>query len=131
MEDIAPDEMGIVVFDESEKSQSHLLLGQMDDYFGRTSKGRFRAGQIVPEPLFVHSDLTTGVQLADLVAYIVSWQVRFRPNMTAPRREELADLGERVCNLRYLSRNREIEGVGVGDVWSFCFLDDLRPRNER
>ena len=44
MEDIAPDEMGIVVFDESEKSQSHLLLGQMDDYFGRTAKGRFRAG---------------------------------------------------------------------------------------
>lgn len=131
LEDRERDEMGIVVFDESEKSQSHLLLGQMDDYFERTDKGRFRAGRIVPEPLFVHSDLTTGVQLADLVAYIVSWQVRFKPNMTAPSRDELSDLGARVCSLRYLSHNREIEGVGMGDVWSFCFLDDLRPKSDK
>ncbi len=131
LEDVAPGEMGIVVFDESEKSQSHLLLGQMNDYFLQTSKGRQRAGQIVPEPLFVHSDLTTGVQIADLVAYIVSWGVRFRPNMTEPRREELDALGEQVCALRHLSHNREIEGYGAGEVWSFCFLEDLRSRFER
>ena len=131
LEDVAPNEMGIVVFDESEKSQSHLLLNQMSDYFLQTSKGRQRSGQIVPEPLFVHSDLTTGVQIADLVAYIVSWQVRFRPNMTQPRREELEGLGEQVCGLRHLSRQREIEGYGLGEVWSFCYLEDLRSRFER
>ncbi len=25
------------------------------------------------EPFFVHSDLTTGVQVADLIAYYISW----------------------------------------------------------
>lgn len=130
-EDVAPNEMGVVVFDESEKSQSHLLLGQMSDYFLQTSKGRQRSGQIVPEPLFVHSDLTTGVQIADLVAYIISWGVRFRQNMTEPRREELSKFGEQVCGLRHLSRSREIEGYGLGEVWSFCYLEDLRSRFER
>jgi hypothetical protein len=47
---------GIVVFDEIEKSQSHILLGQMSAYFQHTNKGRTRSNRIVPEPFFVHSD---------------------------------------------------------------------------
>lgn len=50
LEDVAPSEMGIVIFDESEKSQSHLLLDQMSDYFLQTGKGKVRAGQIIPQP---------------------------------------------------------------------------------
>ncbi|MFQ5615791.1 MAG: DUF3800 domain-containing protein [Anaerolineales bacterium] len=42
-------------------------------------------GQITPEPFFVHSDLTTGVQLADLVAYLISWGFR-TGDMTRPLR---------------------------------------------
>ena len=103
----------------------------MSDYFLQTRKGRQRSGQIVPEPLFVHSDLTTGVQIADLVAYVVSWEVRFGQNMIEARRQELEGYGEQVCGLRHLSRHREIEGYGVGDVWSFCYLEDLRSRFER
>jgi len=60
LEDRSPDTMGIVVFDELEKSRSHLLVEQMDRYFKYTAKGRYRAGQVIPEPFFVHSDLTTG-----------------------------------------------------------------------
>ena len=56
--------------------QAHLLLDQMGAYFRRTSTGRMRAGRIVPEPFFVHSDLTTGILVADLAAYILSWNVR-------------------------------------------------------
>ena len=67
---------GIIVFDELEKSQSHILLEQMDRYFKSTANGRQRSNQIIPEPFFVHSDLTTGIQLADLIAYIISWGVR-------------------------------------------------------
>ena len=52
-------EQGIVVFDELEKSQSHLLIDQMRRYFGETAVGRRRAARIIPEPFFVHSDLTT------------------------------------------------------------------------
>jgi hypothetical protein len=69
LEDADPSALGIVVFDELDKAQSHILLAQMDRYFKVTQKGRQRSGRIIPEPFFVHSDLTTGVQLADLVAY--------------------------------------------------------------
>lgn len=122
-------ETGIIVFDEQEKSASHLLLGQMSDYFQHTAKGRQRAGLVVPEPFFVHFDLTTGVQLADLVAYLISWGVRFG-EMNRPAREELESLATQVRALRFKSR-REIAGLGECWIWSFCFLDDLRPRDEQ
>ncbi len=86
LEDLGPAAYGIVVFDELDKVQSHLLLAQMDRYFNFTTRGRHRSGQILPEPLFVHSDLTTGVQLADLISYIVSWGVRFQGNGSAGER---------------------------------------------
>ena len=39
LEDLGPGAFGIAVFDELEKVQSHLLVGQMDSYFKRTSQG--------------------------------------------------------------------------------------------
>ena len=58
LEDNAASEQGIVVFDELEKSKSHLLIDQMHRYFANTAVGRRRADRIIPEPFFVHSDLT-------------------------------------------------------------------------
>src|SRR6185312_8821637 len=66
LEDVSPSSAGIVVFDELEKSRSHLLVEQMDRYFRRSIKGRQMSGQIILEPFFVRSDLTTGIQVADL-----------------------------------------------------------------
>jgi hypothetical protein len=75
----------------------------------------------VPEPFFVHSDLTSLVQLADLVAYIVSWGVRLRA-MDEPARVELANLAEDVMSLRF---SRRLEG---GEMqWGFKVIRDLRP----
>ena len=85
LEDNAAGEQGIVVFDELEKSQSHLLIDQMRRYFADTVVGQQRSNRIIPEPFFVHSDLTTGVQIADLVAYVISWGFR-TPEMTKPAR---------------------------------------------
>ena len=48
LEDRGPAVSGIVVFDELEKSQSHILVGQMDRYFKSAARGRQRAGQIIP-----------------------------------------------------------------------------------
>lgn len=123
LEDRDEDVSGVVVFDELEKSQSHILVGQMDSYFKRTIKGRFRARQIIPEPFFVHSDLTTGVQLADLVAYVTSWGFRLR-ELTAPAREELSPYVDAVRQLRYRSK-REINGNPDFQVWSFAVIKDL------
>jgi hypothetical protein len=101
----------------------------MDRYFKFTARGRHRSGQILPEPLFVHSDLTTGVQLADLVSYIVSWGVRFQ-GMDLPARDELAPLAERVLQLRHRSI-REVNENPNFVVWSLAYIRDLRSREER
>jgi hypothetical protein len=100
LEDRLDQPKGIVVFDESDKTASHLLLGQMDKYFKKTAKGRYRAGLIIPEPFFVHSDLTTGIQVVDFVAYIMSWNFRVGKLTKAPR-EELNKYLDLIKNLRY------------------------------
>ncbi|GHT07661.1 hypothetical protein FACS1894139_16300 [Planctomycetales bacterium] len=112
--------MGAIVFDELEKSRCHILIGEMECYFLKTIKGRARSSRIIPEPMFVHSDLTTAIQLADIVAYIISWGVRIRGKMTRPAREELKPLAEQVCRLRYLT-NREGHLV-----WGFVPINNLR-----
>ena len=129
LEDQGPTTSGVIVFDELEKSQSHILVDQMHSYFTLTAKGQQRAGQVIPEPLFVHSELTTGVQLADLVAYIVSWGVRL-DNMTEPARPELNTLSGRVRQMRYRA-TRELDGRPDFAIWSFTLISDLRPRDDR
>lgn len=91
---------GILVFDETEKSQSQRLIQQIENYFKKTFKGRQRSSLLIPEPLFVHSDLTTGVQMADLIAYIISWGLRLK-GMDKPVRDELKPLVELIKPLRY------------------------------
>lgn len=129
LEDIGPGAIGAVVFDELEKSRSHLLVGQMYAYFEQTAKGRQRAGQVIPEPFFVHSDLTTGVQIVDLVAYLVSWGFRIT-GMDQPKRAELEPFVQQVCALRH----KAVRAVGDAvdfEIWSFYFIRDLRPGSER
>ena len=119
------DPMGYLIFDERDRSQSHILLSQVSSYFVRTENGRARSRLIIPEPFFVHSDLTTMVQLADIIAYVVSWGVRLA-GMTAPSREELADLADAVLGLRF---RRDTEG---GErIWGFKRIRDLRPAPRR
>lgn len=127
LEDKDSSPSGIIVFDELEKSRSHILLSQMDGYFKRTVNGRQRSGLIVPEPFFVHSDLTTGVQLADLVAYTISWGLRF-PNMTQPVRADLSDLSDLVKRLQYTTR-REVNSNPDYLVHSYVLITDLRPKD--
>ena len=129
LEDNAAEEQGVVVFDELEKSKSHLLIDQMHRYFAHTAVGRHRAGRIIPEPFFVHSDLTTGVQIADLVAYVISWGFRM-PRMTRPARAELTPFANRIARLRYRAV-RERRGNPDFEIWSFAHITDLRTQAER
>lgn len=129
LEDGGNDEQGIVVFDELERSRSHLLIDQMRRYFIDTWKGQRRAAWIIPEPFFVHSDLTTGIQLADLVAYIVSWNIRWGTMDVSPR-TELDPLGQIVKEMRYRAL-RDIDGNPEFGVWSITLIQDLRTRIER
>jgi hypothetical protein len=79
---------GLVVFDELEKSKAQRLIQQMASYFLGTQTGEFRSSKIIPEPFFVHSELTTGVFLADLAAYTIGWGWR-SSRMTQEAREEI------------------------------------------
>ena len=128
LEDNPAGPSGVVVFDELDKSSSHILLAQMDRYFKETANGRARSGRIIPEPFFVHSDLTSGIQIADLVAYILSWGFR-TAFMTAPKRDELGCYVEQVRQMRYRAV-REINDDPNFVIWSIAVISDLRCRGE-
>jgi Protein of unknown function (DUF3800) len=124
LEDSSATELGLVIFDELERSQCHLLVDQMAKYFQETGPGKQRAARIIPEPFFVHSHLTTAIQVADLVAYIVSWGLRLS-SMRERRREELADFADLVWRLRHETRRED------RDFRSFVVIQDLRPLEQR
>jgi len=129
LEDRPGTEQGIIVFDELDRSKSHLLISQAHHYFKESAIGRLRASLIIPEPLFVLSELTTGIQLADLMAYIISWGFRLSA-MSRPARSELRPFADQVASLRYRTV-RERGGNPAFTIWSFAHLTDLRTRIER
>ena len=115
------DPMGFLVFDELDKSASHVLLRQISEYFIKTTKGRSRSRLIVPEPFFVHSDLTTIIQVADIAAYSISWGLRLK-GMRVEKRAELAPLVAEIERMRYHHRTD-----GGDEVWGIKEIRDLRP----
>lgn len=130
LEDQGPDTMGIVVFDELEKSRSHLLVDQMDRYFKYTEKGRYRASQVIPEPFFVHSDLTTGIQLADMAAYVLSWGFRRATGLNKPARAQLDPYVRQVTKMRFrVVRDMGLEMKGKY-IWSFSVIAALGAEEE-
>ena len=130
LEDRGPTVQGAVVFDELEKTQSKILLHQMEEYFLRTARGRVRSRQVIPQPFFVHSDLTTLVQVADLLAYITAWGFRVPGLLEAPARPELAPFADQVAALRYRAV-RDMLGNRNFVIWSFAPIEDLRGREDR
>lgn len=123
------DEAGLIVFDELERSQSHLLVDQMHRYFLHSGRGSERARLVVPEPFFVHSELTTGVQVADLVAYTIAWAVRLT-GQEEPGRPELAEMARLTLNLRYDTR-RDLPRRPRFRIYGIARINDLRPLNEQ
>lgn len=130
LEDTSRDEMGLVVFDELERSSCRRLIDRMADYFLNTYKGQQRSSRILPEPFFVHSDLTTAIQIADLVAYSLNWGVRLK-SMTEPTRSEMEYLGNLAFGLRYVGQRPDPATDEVRPIYGLTYIDDLRPRNER
>ncbi len=121
---------GIVVFDELERSKCTILIDQMTRYFRETATGKARASRVIPEPFFVHSELTSLVQVADLLAYIINWGVRIK-GMDEPAREELCDLAEQVKQLRSHTIIADAEEATTFQQWGFKVIDDLRSRDEK
>ena len=130
LESLPARERGLVVFDELEKSQAHGLLQQMAAYFLGTQTGRYRSSRIVPEPFFVHSDLTTGVFLADLTAYVLGWGWRLN-KMPQLVRTELQPFAAKLHDMQFHGEKPKSDGSGVWQLHGITYIDDLRSQTER
>ncbi len=117
-------ERGLIVFDELDKAQAHVLLQQVAAYFLGTETGRYRSSRIVPEPFFVHSDLTTGVFLADLAAYILGWGWRLH-SMPQPSRSELKPYADKLHEMQFVGQKPKASGEGAWQLYGITYLDDL------
>jgi len=124
LETLPPRERGLVIFDELDKTKSHILLQQMAAYFLGTDPGRYQSSRIVPEPFFVHSDLTTGVFLADLAAYILGWGWRL-PGMVQPCREELRPFATKLHGMQFHGERPTEDGLGVWKMHSIKYIEQL------
>lgn len=67
---------GLLILDETEKFEDRRFLSRLEKYFTVTSPGRQRTAWIVPSPLFVSSDMSVGVQAADVCLYCLNWGFR-------------------------------------------------------
>lgn len=131
LEALPPRDRGLVVFDEMERAQSHILIQQMAKYFLGTQTGRYRSSRVVPEPFFVHSDLTTGVFLADLTAYILGWGWRLA-RMPQPARAELKQYADKVHGMQFIGQRPARDGSqDTIPLHGICYLDDLRGQRDR
>jgi hypothetical protein len=130
LEDVSEDEMGIVVFDELEKAQCRILINQMKRYFIDTYHGRVRSARVIPEPFFVHSDLTTAVQIVDIVAYCINWGLRLK-KMVKPARHDIERYTEFIKHLEYQGQRIDEKDGKVWPVYGICYIEDARPRSER
>lgn len=130
LETLPPRERGLIVFDELDKAKSHLLVQQMAQYFLGTDTGRYRSSRIVPEPFFVHSELTTGVFLADLAAYILGWGWRLQ-KMQQPCRQELRPYASKLHQMQFHGDKPRATRDGVWQLHGIVYLDDLRGQFDR
>jgi hypothetical protein len=130
LETFPPRERGLVVFDELEKSLAHGLVQQMAAYFLGHPDGQYQSSRIVPEPFFVHSDLTTGVFLADLTAYILGWGWRLQ-KMPQPVRADLQPYASKLHDMQFHGEKPKADGTGVWPLHGITYLDDLRGQAEK
>lgn len=132
LETFPRDTVGLIIFDELEKANARIRLDQLSRYFLRTEKGRTRSSRIVPSAFFVHSDLTTIIQVTDLIAYTVNWAYRWPSGATKPIRADLEPFAARIRDLRFFIGDAPDEsGNGVRRLFGITYLDDLRGGTNR
>jgi hypothetical protein len=124
---ISDHETGLMVFDQTEASDSRRLLQQMESYANETVTGYRTSQRLVPAPFFVDSRLTPVVQLADLVAYIVNWGIRFG-KVTAERRDELKDFSRIVREMEWSGNEPDELGTRSWISYGFFHVKSLLDR---
>ena len=106
------DEQGLLVMDETDKSDDRRFVGRIERYFSRTTIGKIRAERVVPSPIFVSSEMVYPVQVADVCIYSINWGFRIPYGMTAPAREEVKlETEEWLNRLQYRGEGRGRDGM--------------------
>ncbi len=82
-------EDGLLIMDQCEKEYDKKFKRQLTNYFAKTISGQQNANWIVPEPLFIESDINYLIQVADVCIYIINTGYRKAYGMNAPVREEI------------------------------------------
>lgn len=122
-------EHGLLVMDETEKQQDARFVSRLQRYFTATQRGRYYTAWIVPVPLFVASDMSYGIQAADVCIYCVNWGFRVASaGMTAPARDEIRrEFGPWLARLQF-SGQGERDGRTF-DTYGMVYVPDpFTPR---
>ncbi len=108
-------ENGILVLDQTEKENDKRYVKRLHDYYTKTDKGKKRSKWIVPSPLFVDSELSSGVQAADLCLYCINWGFRLNAwKFTGPMRNDICNGYAGLCgDLQFVGDSYE-----NGEVWT-------------
>ena len=117
-------EHGVLVMDETDKTEDRRFVARMEEYFTKTFTGRQRTAWIVPTPFFVSSDMTSAVQAADLCIYCINWGFRLpRLGMNAERREEIAAMfWKDLADLQF--RGQGYRDGRVFDTYGIAYVPD-------
>ncbi|MBI1902005.1 MAG: DUF3800 domain-containing protein [Planctomycetia bacterium] len=85
-------EPGLLVMDETDRSEDRRFVARLERYFVATATGRYRSSRIVPSPFFVASEMTYPVQAADVCIYCVNHAFRLpSQGMDQPVRDDIKD----------------------------------------
>jgi hypothetical protein len=72
----ANDKDGMLVLDETDRTDDRRFINRIGRYFRSTNPGKQRSRRVFPIPFFVASDMSVGVQAADIVLYCLNWGFR-------------------------------------------------------
>ena len=106
-----PEDMAIVALDSQDQGTDTARARTFGDFLYGSSQGR-QLTHIVETPFFVSSMATLGIQLADVVAYVLA-----QPSLG---RTDINDIDARIRELEWQSRSRE-EGP-----WRGFRFEDLK-----
>ena len=120
--------------DQTEKQNDKRFVRRLRDYYIKTYTGRQRTRWIIPEPLFVDSEMSVAVQAADLCLYCINWGFRVSNwNFTGRTRDEIhRDFGGHVGQLQFKGDGYNADG-DVYPTRGIIYVPDpymARERNE-
>ncbi len=102
MQENYPDDMAMVLLDSSDKETNKRRAIAFGNFLYGHEAGRSMQ-KIVETPFFVSSDLTPGIQIADLFAYALAQQNLGR------KEAKLKEIGERIRELEWRSNRVDVE----------------------